>query len=40
MGERGRALVEERFLSPAIAKQVAEVHEWVLGGGTKPGSLL
>lgn len=37
MGERGRQLVEARFLWPAIAKQVAEVHEWLLGGGAKPG---
>jgi poly(glycerol-phosphate) alpha-glucosyltransferase len=37
MGEAGRALVEKRFLWPAIATQVAEVHEWLLGGGPRPG---
>jgi len=39
MGEAGRALVEARFLWPAIATQVAEVHEWLLGGGARPGCL-
>ena len=37
MGGAGRALVEAKFLWPAIATQVAEVHEWLLGGGTRPG---
>ncbi len=37
MGERGRALVESRFLWSGIAKQIGEVHEWLLGGGPKPG---
>lgn len=36
MGEAGRALVEARFLWPAIAIQVDEVHEWLLGGGSRP----
>jgi len=36
MGIRGRALVEKQFTWPEIARQMAEVYEWVLGGGTRP----
>lgn len=36
MGARGRALVETQFAWPEIARQMAEVYEWVLGGGTRP----
>jgi glycosyltransferase involved in cell wall biosynthesis len=32
MGERGISLVESRFTWPVVAKQMAEVYRWVLGG--------
>ena len=32
IGERGRALVQERYSWPMIAQQMAEVYDWVLGG--------
>lgn len=32
MGERGRALVAQRFTWPEVGKQMAEVYRWVLGG--------
>jgi glycosyltransferase involved in cell wall biosynthesis len=37
MGERGHALVLERFSWPKIAQQMKSVHDWVLGGGAPPG---
>lgn len=36
MGERGRALVTERFAWPGIARQLQAVAQWLLGGGTAP----
>lgn len=36
MGERGRALVEERFTWPRVAEQMKRVYEWVLGAGPMP----
>jgi glycosyltransferase involved in cell wall biosynthesis len=32
MGERGQALVSERYCWDAIGRQMAEVYRWVLGG--------
>lgn len=32
MGNNGRRLVEERFVWPRIAQQVADVYGWILGG--------
>jgi poly(glycerol-phosphate) alpha-glucosyltransferase len=40
MGQRGRALVEERFTWPQVAAQMKEVYEWVLGGGETPGCVM
>jgi poly(glycerol-phosphate) alpha-glucosyltransferase len=40
MGNRGRALVEARFTWPRVAAQMEEVYGWMLGGGSKPGSLM
>ena len=40
MGAKGRALVEERFTWQTIAAQMREVYDWMLGGGTPPGSLI
>ena len=37
MGERGRAVVAERFAWDRIARQFVECYEWVLGKGEKPG---
>ena len=36
MGARGRALVGEKFSWPRVGQQMRAVHEWVLGGGTRP----
>lgn len=36
MGARGRQLVEQRFSWPRIARQMAEVYQWLLGGGGPP----
>lgn len=36
MGERGRALVAERFAWPGIARQLQDVAQWLLGGGAEP----
>jgi glycosyltransferase involved in cell wall biosynthesis len=40
MGNRARDLVVERFTWPRVANQLQEVHEWILGGGTKPNCVL
>lgn len=37
MGERGRAVVAERFAWDGIARQFVECYRWVLGQGPKPG---
>jgi poly(glycerol-phosphate) alpha-glucosyltransferase len=39
MGERGRALVAEKFSWPQIGEQMRAVYEWVLGGGGPPVSV-
>lgn len=36
VGKAGRRLVEDRFLWPSIAGQASLVHEWLVGGGSKP----
>jgi glycosyltransferase involved in cell wall biosynthesis len=36
MGVRGRTLVEENYLWPAIAEKMMEFYEWILHEGTKP----
>ena len=36
MGERGRALVAQRFTWPHIAQQMLSVYRWVLGQGERP----
>lgn len=36
MGERGRAVVAERFSWDHIARQFTNCYRWVLGGGDKP----
>jgi hypothetical protein len=36
MGARGRQFVEQQFSWPQIAAQMAEVYQWVLGGGPRP----
>ena len=40
MGGRARRLVEERFTWSCVAGQMAEVYQWILGGGSKPACLL
>ena len=36
MGEKGRALVEDRFAWRKLARQMAATYSWVLGGGPRP----
>lgn len=40
LGVKGRALVAERFTWQTIAAQMREVYDWMLGGGTPPGSVI
>jgi glycosyltransferase involved in cell wall biosynthesis len=40
IGQRGRALVEERFTWPSVAHQMREVYGWVLEGGPPPSTLI
>lgn len=37
MGARGRGEVERRYTWPRIAKQLAQLYRWILGGGERPG---
>jgi glycosyltransferase involved in cell wall biosynthesis len=39
MGERGHALVSEKFLWPRMAHEMKDVCEWVVGGGPVPASV-
>jgi len=36
MGKRGRQLVEEKYTWPSVAKEMKQLYEWVLGGGSAP----
>ena len=36
MGQRGKGLVEEKFLWPKIAKQMLQFYHWVIDEGDKP----
>ena len=36
MGVRGRELVEQRYLWPAIAENMSLFYEWILNGGEQP----
>ena len=36
MGDRGRALVSEKFLWPRVADEMKQVCEWAVGGGAPP----
>lgn len=36
MGERGRKLVEEKYLWPSIAEKMLSFYVWILKGGEKP----
>ena len=38
MGSRGRRLVEDRFGTARIGKQMVEVYDWMLGG-CRPNSV-
>ncbi len=40
MGARGRALVQERFAWPRVARQMKTVYEWLLGGGPPPSCVM
>jgi poly(glycerol-phosphate) alpha-glucosyltransferase len=36
MGQRGRALVEERYSWAHVAEQMHAVYAWLLGQGPRP----
>lgn len=36
MGIRGRDLVKQKYLWPAIAENITEFYEWILNGGKQP----
>jgi len=40
MGARGRKLVEENYLWPAIAEKFIRFYEWILKGGEKPSFVI
>lgn len=40
MGERGRALVEERFTWSSAAKSMAQVYRWLVEGGPQPDCVI
>ena len=40
MGNKGRNLVKDRFTWKAVAAQMREVYDWMLGGGTTPSSVV
>jgi len=40
MGSKGRRLVEEHFQWPWIARQLAQVYDWILGSGPRPACVL
>jgi glycosyltransferase involved in cell wall biosynthesis len=40
MGTRGHALVATNFSWPRIGQQMRGVYEWMLGGGSPPGSVI
>jgi poly(glycerol-phosphate) alpha-glucosyltransferase len=40
MGTRGRTLVATRFSWPRIGEQMRAVFEWMLGGGSLPGTVI
>ena len=40
MGERGRAVVAERFAWEGIAAEMIACYEWLLGQGPKPCSVV
>ncbi len=40
MGQRGRALIEERFLWPQVAAEFQAVYAWISGRGNKPSCLV
>lgn len=39
MGARGRALILDQYTWPQVAREMIEVYEWVLHGGTPPASV-
>jgi len=40
MGQRGLALVQDRFVWPKIALQMQDVYDWLVVGGPRPECLL
>jgi len=40
IGRKGRALVEERYTWPRVARQMHDVYRWVLGDAPRPDSVV
>ncbi len=40
LGASGRSLVASRFTWPKVAAEMKSVYEWVLGGGSRPASVI
>lgn len=40
MGARGKELVRQKFTWQTVAEEMKQVYDWMLGGGTRPGSVI
>jgi poly(glycerol-phosphate) alpha-glucosyltransferase len=40
MGARGKELVRQKFTWQTVAEEMKQVYYWMLGGGTRPGSVI
>jgi glycosyltransferase involved in cell wall biosynthesis len=40
MGERGLALLKQRFILSRVVHEIEEVYRWLLAGGPRPGCIL
>ena len=36
MGTRGRSLIEQRYTWNDVAREMIELYEWMIGGGSRP----
>ena len=40
LGENGLRLTREQFAWPVLGREMADLYQWLLGGGTKPGCVI
>ena len=40
MGARGEEMVRQKFTWQTVAEEMKQVYDWMLGGGTLPGSVI